>query len=68
MKKYLVTTKFQVEAENEDEVEQIIADMVSEIEYNGNNYQFEHFVKELREAWITILKNLLIMFFMVMIK
>lgn len=50
MKKYLVTTKFQVEAENEDEVEQIIADMVSEIEYNGNNYQFEHFVKELREA------------------
>jgi hypothetical protein len=43
LKKYLVKIKF--EAENEDKAEQIVADMLSEIDYDGGN-QIEHSVKE----------------------
>ena len=45
MKKYLVKIKF--EAESEDESEQIVADMLSEIDYDGGN-QIEHSVKEMK--------------------
>lgn len=45
MKKYLVEIKF--EAENDDESEQIVADMLSEIDYDGGN-RIEHSVKEIK--------------------
>jgi hypothetical protein len=46
LKKYLATIKF--EAENKDEAEQIIADMVSEIDYDGGN-QIHHSFKEMKK-------------------
>jgi hypothetical protein len=46
MKKYLVKIKF--EASNKGEAEQIVADMLSEIDYDRENYHtvIEHSVKE----------------------
>jgi len=45
LKKYLVKITF--EAENEDEVEQIVADMLSEIDYDGGN-KIGYSVKEMK--------------------
>lgn len=45
MKKYLIKIKF--EAESEDKAEQIVADMLSEIDYDGGN-QIEHSFKEIK--------------------
>lgn len=45
MKKYSVKIKF--EAENKNEADQIVADMLSEIDYDGGN-QIEHSVKEMK--------------------
>lgn len=45
LKKYLVKIKF--EAESKDEVDQIVADMLSEIDYDGGN-RIDHSVKEIK--------------------
>ena len=44
--KYLVKIKF--EAESEDEADQIVADMLPEIDYDGGDL-IEHSVKEMKK-------------------